>query len=232
MCVTELDSFVKKFHQLWKAGFTVHLDCDAHAGKAWVGIRAQLGHAPGPARQQVHHPPHRGPAYQRRQERRRQAAAQAAAETASLVSEQKPSDEMPAAEASIQSETVEKVTNEGNIVNLAGEAKEEFSCDICDFKSNWANGLRIHMTRKHNSIEQLDGCDDLEENDKYLSCSNYWKEGQIGTVFQTYLDAIDIIDKSDLREDDKDVEKSKVLEARKQAFGTNFRFFPPWSTNR
>jgi hypothetical protein len=48
MYVTEVDSFVKKFHQLWKAGFTAHLDLEAHAGDAWVGIRAQLGHAPGP----------------------------------------------------------------------------------------------------------------------------------------------------------------------------------------
>ena len=66
MYVTELDSFFKKFHHLWKAGFTVHLDLDAHAGKAWVGICAQLGHAPGPVHRQVHHPfssqfSHRGP---------------------------------------------------------------------------------------------------------------------------------------------------------------------------
>ena len=92
MYVTELDSFIKKFQQLWKAGFTAHLDLNAQAGKAWVGIRAELGHAPGPAvHQKVHHPSsshssHRGPAYQRRQDRRRQAAqAAAAAEQAAQV---------------------------------------------------------------------------------------------------------------------------------------------------
>ena len=51
----------------------------------------------------------------------------------------------------------------------AEKAKEEFSCDICDFTSNWANGLNIHMTRKHDKVEQLDGCVDVEEDDKYLS---------------------------------------------------------------
>ena len=44
MAVTEVDSFVRKFHQLWKAGLTAHLDLDTHAGNAWVGLRVQLGH--------------------------------------------------------------------------------------------------------------------------------------------------------------------------------------------
>ena len=79
MYVTELDRFIKKFQQLWKAGLTAHLDLDTHAGKAWVGIRAQLGDAPGPAHQQVQ--PHRSPSYLRRQERRRQAAQAAAVES-------------------------------------------------------------------------------------------------------------------------------------------------------
>jgi hypothetical protein len=234
MYVTELDNFVQKFHQLWKAGVSVHLDLETHAGHAWVGIRAQLDHAPGPV-QPLNHPfssrsPHRSPSYQRRQERRRQAA-QAAAQTGSLASQvsgQKPSEEMPAAEASIQSKTVEK---EGNNCNLANQAKVTFSCDLCDFTSNWKNGLTIHMTRKYDRIEQLDGCGDDEENDKYLSSGHYWKKGWIGTVFQTYLDADDVIDKSNLNEEEKQVEKNKVLEARKLAFGTGFEFFPPWSTN-
>ena len=137
---------------------------------------------------------------------------------------------MPAAEASNQSETVEKVTVDDTLKS-AEKAKDEFSCDICDFTSNWANGLSIHMTRKHEKVEQLDGCVDMEEDDKYFSSRHYWKEGRIGTAFQTYLDVIDIIEKSDLTEDAKQVEKGKALEARKVAFGTRHKFFPPWSTN-
>ena len=111
MYVTELDSFVKKFHQLWKAGLTVHLDLDAHAGKAWVGIRAQLGDAPGPVSQQVQ--PRRSPSYLRRHERRRQAAQAVEIDTspsASQVSGEKLRHDMPAAEASTLFETVENVT--------------------------------------------------------------------------------------------------------------------------
>ena len=78
-------------------------------------------------------------------------------------------------------------------------------------------------------MEQIDGCVDMVEDDKYTSTRHYWKEGRIGTVFQTYLDVLDIIEKSDLNEDGKQNEKSKALEARKVAFGTSFKFFPPWS---
>ena len=42
MVPSEVESFVRKFQQLWKDGFTAHLDLDTHAGKAWVGLRVQL----------------------------------------------------------------------------------------------------------------------------------------------------------------------------------------------
>ena len=54
MVVTELDSFVRKFHQLWNTGLNAHLNLDAHAGNAWVSLHLQLGHAPGPLH---HHQP-------------------------------------------------------------------------------------------------------------------------------------------------------------------------------
>ena len=53
MLVTELDTFVHKFHQLWNAGYNAHLDLDTRAGVAWVGLRVQLGHVPGPLHHQV-----------------------------------------------------------------------------------------------------------------------------------------------------------------------------------
>ena len=77
MLVCELDTFVQKFNQLWRAGHSAHLDIDTHAGKAWIGLRLQLGQAPGSAHEQFPSPPapnYRGPAYRRRQERRRQSA--------------------------------------------------------------------------------------------------------------------------------------------------------------
>ena len=57
MFVTELDTFIQTFHQLWNSSQTAHLDLDTCAGKAWVGLRVQLGHDPGPPHHQLHHPP-------------------------------------------------------------------------------------------------------------------------------------------------------------------------------
>ena len=44
MASREIDSFVRKFQQLWSAGFSAHLDLDSDAGEAWVGLRVKLGH--------------------------------------------------------------------------------------------------------------------------------------------------------------------------------------------
>jgi hypothetical protein len=86
MLVTELDTFVNKFRQLWNAGYNAHLDLDTHAGLAWVGLRVQLGYVPGPLHHQVSSPFSKNwrkaesPSRQRRRarrtaERQRQAAA-------------------------------------------------------------------------------------------------------------------------------------------------------------
>ena len=57
-------------------------------------------------------------------------------------------------DATVPSPTVEVREENELIINDAEEADDNFHCDICDFKSNWGNGLRTHMTRKHASIEQ------------------------------------------------------------------------------
>ena len=46
---TELETFVQKFKYLWKSGQDAHLDIEAHAGQAWVGLRLRLGEDPGTA---------------------------------------------------------------------------------------------------------------------------------------------------------------------------------------
>ena len=52
--------------------------------------------------------------------------------------------------------------------------------------------------------------------------------GRLGTVYQSFLDANDIIEKSNLENEINEKEKEKILEARKSAFGSDFRNFPPW----
>ena len=78
MFVTELDTFLQKFHQLWNSGHTAHLDLDTCAGKAWVGLRVQLGHDPGPPHHQLHHPPFHHPKQRDSPSRMRRRARRAA----------------------------------------------------------------------------------------------------------------------------------------------------------
>ena len=73
------------FHQLWKAGDTAHLNLDARAGQAWIGLRTPLGYSGQPRQyppQTSTHrqyspqsPNHRSPSYYRRKERRKAAKA-------------------------------------------------------------------------------------------------------------------------------------------------------------
>ena len=79
-----MDSFVRKFHQLWNDGYTAHLDLDTQAGNAWVGLRVNLGHVPGPIHGHVTPTPHHRhvPPSRLRRRARREAARKNNAEEA------------------------------------------------------------------------------------------------------------------------------------------------------
>ena len=95
------------------------------------------------------------------------------AEEAYHVAEQENTDEAVEAELSVVSlesandtEFRNKVAEEASNLenNVSVEDKLEGSsvdspCIFCDFRSNWANGVKIHIGRKHVDIMQLDGKD-------------------------------------------------------------------------
>ena len=62
-----------------------------------------------------------------------------------------------------------------------------FKYDIY-FKRNWQNGLEMHMARKHCDIEQVDGNNTFDDDDKYTGPQHYWKTGRLGTVFQSSIE--------------------------------------------
>ena len=236
---SELESFLTKFRGLWNSGFDAHLELESHAGQAWVSLRVRLGHAPGP----VQHPRHfahqnrtrNGPSRQRRRERRAEARRLATEEAVLVDGEnaEEAEDRQVADKADTNlSEAAVKVV-EDKSDQPSEQARNDFSCLICDFVSSWETGLQIHMTKKHSMVEQVDGNatltdDDVLEDDKYSDTSHYWKTGLLGTAFQTFLDANEIINSSNLSEVTKEIEKAKVLEARKCAFGENYKYVPPW----
>ena len=46
--VTELETFIQKFRQLWKSGHDARLEVETKAGKASVALHLRLGDAPEP----------------------------------------------------------------------------------------------------------------------------------------------------------------------------------------
>ena len=79
------------------------------------------------------------------------------------------------------------------------------------------------MTRKHNTIEQIDGNstfdgEETQDDKQYSGTQYYWKTGRLGTVFQSFLDANEIIENSNLETETKIQDKEKILKARKSAF--------------
>ena len=178
----EIDSFVLKFRNLCHAGFKASLTLEAENGKAVVSLKAGLGHLPvpfilPPPHGQRHHFPnsHRGPAYQRRQERRKAAAKQqheaekahTSIESLSDTNDETPEDDDEVVEkATVVEEmntnkdaekaTETKIVEEEDINKEADQANENTECIICGFKSKWHNGLKIHMSKMHRNIEQMD----------------------------------------------------------------------------
>ena len=61
-----------------------------------------------------------------------------------------------------------------------------------------------------------------------LILKKYWKIGNLGTSFQSFLDANEIIEESSLDDNEKENERAAILAARKEAFGDQFKYYPPW----
>ena len=85
------------------------------------------------------------------------------------------------------------------------------------------------MSPKHKVMEQHDGMMEVVEDDQlWIRTQRYWTTGILGTVYQTYIDVLNVIEESCLDEESKQNEKDQVLDARKKAFGDDYRYYPPW----
>lgn len=153
MHVSELDTFIDKFKQLWFCGLDAHLDVNTQAGHAWVGLHLRLGAAPpGPPHFHLHQeqerPRHVGPAQLRRRERRK-AGRQAAAEVARR--HEPASCDAEEVEHNVENDEEVNTDNEEIVIadiTNAGEAStdtDNYSCELCD--SNFKNF--VFMKEKH-----------------------------------------------------------------------------------
>jgi len=167
MHISELETFIIKFKQLWFCGLDAHLDVNPQAGQAWVGLH--LGEAPpGPP----HFHPHQekekrrqvGPSQQRRhkcREAERQAVAMVARhETANCDAEEVDQTVVVAEEAKSDNE-VTAIADTTEAVKATTE-NAKFSCELCDSNLKNLRGINVHEGRAQKAnggspIPQLDG---------------------------------------------------------------------------
>ena len=58
-----------------------------------------------------------------------------------------------------------------------------------------------------------------------VGSKHYWKKGWLGGAYQSFIDAYDVIEESDIHDDEKKTEHDKLLEARKIALGDSYTTF-------
>ena len=137
------------------------------------------------------------------------------------------------AESEADKATDGEVMQENQLKKSETEQVLEYECCLCQFKSKWKTGLSVHIAKMHSQIEQLDGNAEILTDEgfdgKYLSTKHYWAKGYLGGGYQTYIDALEVVDDIDLSEEGRHQEKARILEARKDALGENYKYFPPWS---
>ena len=104
-----------------------------------------------------------------------------------------------------------------------------FHFKLCDFESNRESGLNIHMSRKHKTLEQIDGHSEFDDIDTEYDdeIEDYLKTGVLGSDGQLWEDLLFYLKRS------KD--KLEALEARRLAIerdeGIGYYLIksPPWS---
>ena len=145
--MTEVETFVRKFHQLWNDGVTAHLNLDTHGGQAWVGLRVHLGgHVPGPLHRPVHPfkqevPRKESPSRQRRRERRaaaRQARASDEEAVEACKNVQQTNEEQSVAVDAVDAEAVEDTAKEPNVDPVIDEfcSNAEYNENILSDKNS------------------------------------------------------------------------------------------------
>ena len=153
----------------------------SEAGRVQVSLSADLGHLlPAEPLLVPHLHCRNGPSRQRRRARRAEERA-GKAENAAVDRNDTGTGEASEKGVNqtndlIEEEVVDEVVILENSISVEeNDEVKVFRCELCDFKSNWSNGLSIHMARKHSNVEQLDGNNTFnEESDevfKYLALS-------------------------------------------------------------
>ena len=100
----------------------------------------------------------------------------------------------------------------GNTAKDSGDP-QKFKCEDCDFCSCSSIKLKVHMTCEHGKMKNSSSVCDIKLKEKCESSKHYWKSGRIGIAYQTYLEALFVIEAC-LPRYEQVIEKNLLIEAR------------------
>ena len=160
MATEEIDKFVRKFKDLWSSGLDAHLDIDAHAGEAWIGLRVRVG---GSSPRTKSNDSRTSPSRDRRRARRATVRQEQVVET---VKEEKESNDLVSTEK-VAIENVKVMENaKKEIVGKDSVTTEEVTVE----NEEEDNSMEIVNEQ---TAEEVEGLDDKEEHcDKTVEETN------------------------------------------------------------
>ena len=119
-----------------------------------------------------------------------------------------------------------------HMISKINHPGEILTCQLCEFMTARKTCLTMHISNKHKEIKQLDGTSsDIEG----IYAESYWEQDYLGTVYQTYLDAIQNIEYSELSTEEKQDEVERAKATRMSALLNDWRTMrhierlPPWN---
>ena len=253
MATVELESFVTKFKHLCSVGINASLNFQCNQGETTVTLQANIGHFGVPCSGKSNGRP-KSPAYVRRQIRRKASreAEQVSEVTTNAKTEKSTADEVAEsivfkneAEKPVVKGVAEKPVIEDMDVDIKEKPADEvscldssdqnstgesqkFECEDCDFITCSAIKLKIHRKCAH--AEMKNSCRGLAENiikEKYENSKFYWETGRVGISYQTYVEALYLIEAC-LPRYEQIIKKDLLLETRKKQFGIDYSNYPPW----
>ena len=159
--LSELDTFVFKFRNLWRAGRNARLYVEANAGKANVSLHLDLGDSPpqtGPP-QGPHHHKRNSPSQQRRRERR------AELRLASKAGAQEKAEELidnENAEEVIDNEKAEEATENNVVQNKEISAEAEQAQSATDKENGKTEEVCDEFCSDASFFDNTENIDDCE----------------------------------------------------------------------
>ena len=117
---------------------------------------------------------------------------------------------------------------ETEVAEASTAATGTFNCDACEFIGESNISLRIHKSRMHKTIPQLDGVDSVTK----FETDFYWERRDFRRlwVYQNYLDVLEDITEFSVDDQEKAIEMEKATQRRKDVFGDDYICYPPWKS--